>query len=68
MTAKPAVGFIFNGWSGTVSSSSTKLTFTMQSNLVLQATFVPIRSFPSKETMRDCSRIQRHSTGQRRLF
>src|SRR4051812_15527861 len=48
MTAKPAAGFIFNGWNGTVSSSSTKLTFTMQSNLVLQATFVPNPFLPVK--------------------
>jgi hypothetical protein len=43
-TAKDMDGSVFDGWSdgrGNVLTTSTELTFTMQSNLVLQANFVP---------------------------
>ena len=42
LTAKPGAGQVFSNWvSGdTVLATTTKLTFTMQSNLVLQANFV----------------------------
>ena len=39
MTATPSNGFKFVGWSGGVSSTNPALTFMMQSNLVIQATF-----------------------------
>lgn len=39
LTAKPARGSYFSGWSGTVSSSSQDLTFRMQTNMTLTATF-----------------------------
>ncbi|MBI3849377.1 MAG: peptidylprolyl isomerase [Verrucomicrobia bacterium] len=38
-TAKPAAGQLFDGWSGGVTSSAPALTFVMQSNLTLIATF-----------------------------
>jgi len=41
MTAKPSVGQVFSNWSGSIDSTSAKLTFTMQSNMVLQANFTP---------------------------
>lgn len=41
VTAKPAVGNLFSGWSGDLVSSSPKLTFTLVSHMVLQASFIP---------------------------
>jgi cyclophilin family peptidyl-prolyl cis-trans isomerase len=52
MTANPGAGYLFSNWVGSVlgttvlSSSSPKLTFGMQSNLVLQANFVPSPFIP----------------------
>ncbi|HEX5220637.1 MAG TPA: Ig-like domain-containing protein [Verrucomicrobiae bacterium] len=40
VTAKPAAGYEFGGWTGSIVSSSSTLTFVMTSNLVLQANFV----------------------------
>ncbi|MGH8247131.1 MAG: InlB B-repeat-containing protein, partial [Gammaproteobacteria bacterium] len=40
LTAVPAPGFAFVNWTGGVTSSTARLTFTMQSNLVLEANFV----------------------------
>ncbi len=39
VTAKPAAGNIFSNWTGNVVASMAKLTFTMQSNMVLEANF-----------------------------
>lgn len=44
MTAVPAAGWGFAGWSGDVETNSTRLVFVMESNLVLQANFV-VNSF-----------------------
>lgn len=41
MTALPAAGYVFNGWSGDISSTSQTLSFTMQQDLSLEADFVP---------------------------
>lgn len=41
VTAKPLTGHIFAGWTGDVIANTAVLTFTMQSNLVLQANFIP---------------------------
>ena len=41
LTATPGSGQLFAGWSGTVHSSSPKLSFTLSNNMVLQACFVP---------------------------
>jgi hypothetical protein len=41
VTAKPGVGWLFAGWSQGSTASTAALTFTMQSNLVLQANFIP---------------------------
>jgi hypothetical protein len=42
VTATPAPGQAFAGWSGSVSSTASRLTFVLKSNFVLQATFVPV--------------------------
>ncbi len=41
VTAAPASGYIFTGWSGGVNSSAATITFVMTSNLLLTANFVP---------------------------
>src|ERR1051325_2953270 len=41
MTAIPAVGALFDGWSGDVETNAAKITFVMESNLVFQANFQP---------------------------
>ncbi|TAK91640.1 MAG: hypothetical protein EPO07_19680 [Verrucomicrobia bacterium] len=40
LTAKPLPRNLFVGWSGSLTSTNSKLSFSMQSNLVLQANFV----------------------------
>lgn len=40
-TATPSNGWLFSHWAGGVASSAPRLTFAMQSNLVLEAHFVP---------------------------
>jgi hypothetical protein len=40
VTASPASGYYFSGWSGSVVSSSPTITFTMTANTILQANFV----------------------------
>ncbi len=41
VSAKPASGFIFAGWGGVGAGDNPNLTFIMQSNAVLHATFIP---------------------------
>jgi hypothetical protein len=41
LTAIPSADSIFSNWTGSISAITPKLTFTMESNLVLQANFVP---------------------------
>jgi len=48
LTAIPGTGFVFSNWTGTISADTAKLTFTMQSNMVLQANFVPNPFTPVK--------------------
>ncbi len=46
LTAKAGLGQVFSNWTGNVSATTPTLTFTMQNNMSLQATFVPT-PFPS---------------------
>lgn len=41
MTAKPGAGQVFSNWTGDVTSINATLSFVMQSNMVLNANFVP---------------------------
>ena len=41
LTAKAGSGQVFSNWSGSVTSTTPTLTFTMQNNMMLEATFVP---------------------------
>ncbi len=41
ITAKPSIGNIFTGWTGDFTTNVAVLKFTMQSNLMLQANFIP---------------------------
>lgn len=41
LTAKPAKGYLFSGWSGSLSGTGPSLTFVMRNGLVLEATFAP---------------------------
>jgi len=41
VTAKPNTGNTFTGWTGDLTANAAKLPFTMQSNLVLHANFIP---------------------------
>src|SRR6266542_1522166 len=41
ITATPGAGYVMSNWTGNVSAATPKLTFVMQSNMVLQANFVP---------------------------
>jgi uncharacterized repeat protein (TIGR03803 family) len=48
MTAVPAVGSVFAGWSGGVQTNVARIVFVMESNLVLQANFQPDLFFTGK--------------------
>ena len=52
MTATPAAGYVFSNWSGTITTNAEKITFQMQSNMVLQANFAPGAFVGSKGTYR----------------
>jgi len=43
LTATPKPGFAFYGWTGSLTNTSTKLTFVMSSNLTLKANFVDVQ-------------------------
>lgn len=47
LTAVPAPGNIFSNWTGSITSAANPLKFTMESNLTLQANFVP-NPFPAR--------------------
>jgi len=47
LTAVPAPGQIFNGWSGSLTATSTVVRVTLASNLVLQANFIPSPYIPA---------------------
>jgi len=41
ISAEPAEGWLFTGWTGSVTNQSAKLSFTMQTNMTLRAQFKP---------------------------
>lgn len=41
VAAEPAEGWLFTGWTGSVTNESAKLSFVMQTNMTLRATFKP---------------------------
>jgi len=47
VTAIPAAGQVFSGWSGSYNSTNSRLTFMMASNLALQANFIPSPFIPA---------------------
>ncbi len=48
ITATPATGFLFSGWSGDITSSAATLTFTMPNSLNLTANFIVNSFIPLK--------------------
>lgn len=48
LTATPGAGFVFSNWTGGLLSSTSRLNFLMQSDLMLQANFVPNPFIPVK--------------------
>jgi plastocyanin len=48
MTAIPAAGYMFTSWTGSLPTNSPTIRFVMQTNLVLQANFVPGAFVPLK--------------------
>jgi uncharacterized repeat protein (TIGR03803 family) len=48
MMAVPAIGSLFEGWTGNVETNTPRIAFVMESNLVLQANFQPDLFFSGK--------------------
>lgn len=48
LTATPGSDSVFSNWTGTITATTPKLTFSMESNMVLQANFVPNPFTPVK--------------------
>lgn len=67
VTALPSAGNVFSNWTGDLNSSLARLTFQMQSNLVLQANFVPNPFPPVKGTFtglfRETGQVRYESSG-----
>src|SRR5262249_49565660 len=67
MTAIPGLGQRFAGWTGGVNSAAPRLTFVMQSGLILQANFVPNPFLPVagiySGLFYEPTRVQQESSG-----
>ncbi len=67
LTAKPKQGYIFSGWSGTISNNTPKLAFVPQEGMNLQANFVPNPFMPFKGTyngmVAETNGVQQRSAG-----
>jgi hypothetical protein len=67
VTATPAAGYLFAGWTEGIISDNPKLTFAMQTGLVLQANFVPNPFVPAKGTYQglftEVDEVNRQSSG-----
>ncbi|MGC3961291.1 MAG: Ig-like domain-containing protein [Verrucomicrobiota bacterium] len=72
VTATPAAGYLFGGWSGSVSSTAATITFTMRSNTVLQASFVANPYTTTTATynglFNEADEVRLHSSGAFNLF
>ena len=67
VTAKPGLGDIFAGWTGDIVTDVASLSFTMQSNLTLQANFIPNPFIPVAGTYQglffDTNSVAHQSSG-----
>jgi hypothetical protein len=67
VTALPSPGNVFSNWTGDLHSNGARLTFLMQSNLMLQANFVPNPFLPLKGTFtglfRETGAVRHESSG-----
>jgi uncharacterized repeat protein (TIGR02543 family) len=69
MQARPGAGYVFAGWTGSLSASTPAITFVAQSNTVLQASFIPnpLLQVNVKGTYRglfyEAFEVSRHSSG-----
>jgi hypothetical protein len=50
ITATPNAGYLFAGWSGSITTNTPALAFVLESNLVLEANFVPNPFIPDQGT------------------
>ncbi|GAE35780.1 InlB B-repeat-containing protein [Halalkalibacter akibai] len=51
VTARPSQGYVFEGWSGSITSSNPSITFVMEEDMTLQAIFSPQQTrTPVRET------------------
>ncbi len=72
VTATPAAGYLFGGWSGSISSPAATISFTMRSNTVLQANFVVNPYTTATATynglFNEADEVRLHSSGAFNLF
>ncbi len=62
ITAVPGPNYLFSQWSGGVTSTARQLTFVMQSNLVLQANFVPDTIPPLVDIISPAANVRTNAT------
>ena len=67
VTALPSAGNVFSNWTGDLNANVPRLTFLMQSNLALQANFIPNPFLPVKGTFtglfRETGMVRHESSG-----
>jgi len=67
LTAKPAIGEEFAGWTGSIVSDSPKISFKANSNIILHAKFVPSPFLPIMGTynglFNEASQVNQNSSG-----
>ena len=65
LTATPAPGFQFSGWSGDLTGSANPATITMSANRTVTATFTPVTGGPFTLTISVTGSGHRHAQPQR---